>query len=120
MLSGASDNLFDRGLENESSVSRIERFAVPKIDFILRWAELVVTCEHTDVKLIEHSHQVQESSLRVDQSASCVNPTGSCERTLVNAVFGYIRNVELELWPADRLQTKSVVFGDDFAKHHAR
>ena len=95
VLSGARDNLFDCRLENESSVSRIECFAVPKIDLILRWAELVVTCEHTNVKLIEHSHQVQESSLRVNQGASGVNPTGSGERALVYAVFRYIGDVEL-------------------------
>ena len=95
VLSGTSNNLFDCRLENESSVSCIECFAVPKIDFILRWAELVVTCEHTNVELIEHAHQVQESSVWINQGASGVNPTGSGERALVYAVFRYICNVEL-------------------------
>ena len=68
-------NFFDCGLKQESSVGCIERFAVPKVDLVLRWAELVITGEYSDVELVEHAQQVQESSVRVNQSARCVNAT---------------------------------------------
>ena len=120
VLSGASDNLFDCGLEHEGSIGCIECFAVPKINLILRRAELVVARKYSDVELVEHAQQVQEGSVRVNQCARGVDATGASERTLVDTVFSYIRDIKLKLWPADRLQTKCVVFGDNFAKHHSR
>ena len=79
VLPGASDDLFDCGLEHEGSVGCVKCFAVPKINLILRRAELVIAGKYSDVELVEHAQQMQEGSLRVNQCARGIHATGASQ-----------------------------------------
>ena len=83
---------------------------MPEVDFILAWTEFVITGKDSDVHLIEHSQQVQESSLGVCTGTCGVSLTCSLNSSFVFAVFILLGDVELQFRTDNWVEPEVVIF----------
>jgi hypothetical protein len=74
----------------------------------------MISGEDADVHLVEHTHEVEEDAVGIDEGAGRVNATRPRKRTLVAPVLLDVRDVELEFWADNGLKSERVVFPDDF------
>ena len=83
---------------------------MPEVDFILAWAEFVITGKDSDVHLIKHSQKVQEGPLRISHRTCGVSLTCSLNCSFVFAVFILLGDVELQLRTNDGVEPEVVIF----------
>ena len=105
VLAALGNDVLDRGLEEEGAVCSIECLAVPEVHFVLGWAELVVTGESTNVEVIQHAHEVQEVTVRINQGSRHIDATSLGKRAGEVSFVIAVGNVELELGANNGVQT---------------